>query len=163
SPSFNPLDFNWQYLRWPVDQVSEALYTLDDNLRVVPLVADGMPKAIGKFKTRVKVREGIKFHNGDPLTAEHVAATFNEPRLGKAHAWYSHLHGILIDVTAVNPTTVDFTLSRPWGLLLEKLTFIPIVHKEFLHKKSPVMGTGPFIWSEYGVGSHITLKANPNY
>jgi peptide/nickel transport system substrate-binding protein len=162
SDTFNALDRNYHHLRWVIDQIQETLYSYDEKLVPVPRLADGMPRTIDGLTTEVRIKRGIRFHNGDELTAEHVAATFNEARAGRGRIWVGHLVPIA-DVQATGSHTVRFTLKQPWSLLLDKLIVIPVMHKDFLPERGQAMGTGPFVWAERTQGTEITLRANPRY
>jgi len=162
SPSFNPLLNNYQHLRWVTDQVNETMYVYQ-GAKIVPLLADGMPKVIDQLNAQVKVKSGIKFNNGHPLTAADVAATFNAARGGVAAAiWKSHLQP-LASVTAIDSHTVHFTFKQPWGLLLEKMADIPIVPASAVNVNEKLPGTGPFIFENHVQGQSVTLAANPHY
>ena len=102
------------------------------------------------------IREGVKFSDGAPLTAEDVAASFTHiifppegvlsPRQG--------LFAAVDEVVATGPMTVEFRLREPRGFLLEAITigWNVIVRKQTLEDNSYDLrripdypGTGPFI------------------
>ncbi|MBW7884988.1 MAG: ABC transporter substrate-binding protein, partial [Caldilineaceae bacterium] len=114
-----------------------------------------------------KLRQGVKFHNGDELTAADVKYTF-DTILDESFA--SPSRSFFIPITAVDVIddyTVQFTLDQPYGPFLSYLT-MGIVPKSVAEAdpegfaNSPV-GTGPFKFVEWKRGDSITLEANDDY
>jgi peptide/nickel transport system substrate-binding protein len=132
-----------------------------------------MPKPTDDGKTYTfKIRQGVKFHDGTPLTAADVAASFEEivhPPEGIVSARESHY--IMVDkVEAPDPTTVVFRLKFATNAFLPSLAdpFNWIYKKEILDKnprwyEKNVMGTGPFKFVSYDVGQSIKGVRNPDY
>src|SRR5712692_2927434 len=119
-----------------------------------------------------KIRKGIKFHDGSPLTSKDVKATYDKiifPAEGVASARQAS-YSVVDKVEAPDNGTVVFRLKHPSASLLANLAspwnFIYSAEKL---KQDPrwyeknVMGSGPFIFSEYVPGSHWVGKRNPNY
>ncbi len=113
------------------------------------------------------LREGVKFHNGDELTAEDVKFTFDtildEAFASPSRAFFTPIQSI--DV--VDDYTVQFTLDQPYGPFLSYLT-MPIVPKAVAEadpeafSNNPI-GTGPFKFVEWKRGDSISLAANDDY
>ncbi len=120
------------------------------------------------------LREGVKFHDGAPLTAEDVVASFNHilfpppgvlsPRQG--------LFDAVREVVATGPLTVEFRLTEPRGFLLRGLAagFNVIMRKQTLEENNydlrrvPVYpGTGPFRHKSLEPGVVRRLERNPDY
>jgi len=125
----------------------------------------------GKTYT-VKLRHGVKFHDGSELTSKDVKATYDRivnPPAGVASA----RKGEYIDVEAVqapDPHTVVFRLKWPSGSFLSSLASPwNWIYKADLLARDPrwyethVMGTGPFTFVEHVKGSHWVGKKNPSY
>ncbi len=120
-----------------------------------------------------KLRQGVKWHDGQPFTAKDVVATFERvtakdfrsPRCGTL------VKPILAKVEAVDDLTVKFTLKHPAG------TFIPSVASAWcriapkhilerdkdLNQAKSIIGTGPFKLKDYKRGSIIEWERNPDY
>ena len=120
----------------------------------------------------VKIRKGIKFHDGTALTAHDVKATYDKiifPPEGVASARKAS-YAMVNRVEVPDDLTVVFRLKHIAASFLANLAspwnFIYSVDKL---KKDPrwyeknVLGTGPFVFGEYVAGSHWTGKKNPNY
>src|SRR5882724_5361875 len=129
------------------------------------------PRDHGKTYT-FKIRDGVKFHDGSPLTADDVAASWSaivHPPEGMTSARESFY--VMVDrVEAPDPTTVVFHLKFATGAFLPALAdpFAWIYKKEILEKdprwyEKNIMGSGPFKFASYDVGQSIKGVRNPDY
>jgi peptide/nickel transport system substrate-binding protein len=121
-----------------------------------------MPKPIDDGKTwTFKIRDGVKWHDGSPLTADDVAASWQEivhPRPGVSSARESYF--VMVDtVEAPDPSTVVFHLKFATSAFLPALAdpFAWIYKKAVLDRdphwyEKNVMGSGPFKFAEYQIG-----------
>jgi peptide/nickel transport system substrate-binding protein len=132
-----------------------------------------MPKATDGGKTYTfKLKQGVKFHDGTPLTAHDVVATYKKiifPPEGVSSARKAFY--VMVDsVTAPDDNTVVFKLKYPSG------AFIPALANpyNFIYSKAKldqdihwyeknIMGSGPFIFESRQAGAAIKAKKNPNY
>ena len=119
-----------------------------------------------------KIRDGVKFTDGSPLTARDIAASFNEiafPPKGVLSARASNY--LMIDkIEAPDPTTVVFRLKFATSAFLPALAdpFNWIYEKAILDKdprwyETHVMGSGPFKFVAYETGQSIKGARNPDY
>jgi peptide/nickel transport system substrate-binding protein len=119
-----------------------------------------------------KIRPGVKFHDGTPLTAADVAANWQyivHPPDGVASARESFF--VMVDtVEAPDPTTVVFRLKYPTSAFLPALAdpFAWIYKKDILEKdprwyEKNVMGSGPFKFESYDIGQSIKGVRNPDF
>jgi ABC-type transport system substrate-binding protein len=124
------------------------------------------------------IRSGVKFSDGQPLTASDVAYTFNRVMTGSVEgaSWSSYLKGVN-KVTAPDDTTLVMTLKKPSATL--PLLPIPIVPEHVWKSVSedeiksysaepkggkPVVGSGPFrLVQGTADGSTFKFEANPDY
>ena len=129
------------------------------------------PTDAGKTYT-FKIREGVKFHDGTPLTAADVAASWRKiihPPEGLTSSRESHY--LMVDsVEAPDPTTVVFRLKFATGAFLPAVAepFAWIYEKAILDKdprwyEMNVMGSGPFKFAGYEAGQSIKGVRNPDY
>jgi peptide/nickel transport system substrate-binding protein len=129
------------------------------------------PADDGKTYT-FKIRQGVKFHDGTPLTAADVAASWNEiihPPAGVTSARESFY--VMVDkVEAPDPSTVTFRLKFATGAFLPALAdpFAWIYKKEILDKdphwyEKNILGSGPFKLAGYETGQSIKGERNPDY
>jgi peptide/nickel transport system substrate-binding protein len=132
-----------------------------------------MPQPTNGGKTYTfEIREGVKFHDGSPLTAADVAASFemiiHPPKdiLSVRESYYD-----MVDtVQAPDPTTVVFHLKFATGAFLPALAdpFTFIYKKEILDKdprwyEKNILGSGPFKFAEYETGQAMKGVRNPDY
>lgn len=116
------------------------------------------------------LRPGIKFSNGQPVTAEDVAWTLNRFGNPKINSIMAAVAGGFGHATVVNNTTVRVQLTSPVAAFLYDITIWPafILPKNLVEKEGssffnhPV-GTGPFMVTSFVKGSYITFVPNPYY
>ncbi len=108
----------------------DGLLTRDPSMRLVPELAESWIQ-VAPLAYEFRLRSGIRFHDGRPLTAEDVVYSFerlitpgaldgrDSPRKG--------LLGPLTSITAVDPLTVRFELDSPWPIFPAMLPFQQIV------------------------------------
>lgn len=148
-------------------------YSPDDPSKIVPDLAVSYESSNGDKTYTFKLREGVKWHDGKPFTAEDVKATYDrllDPNV-KARRCGSLMRPILDSVTVKGEHSVQFDLKFPAA------TFIPsaasawcrIAAKHVLAKYGDLqsaeaqIGTGPFKFKRYERGSVIEWERNPDY
>jgi peptide/nickel transport system substrate-binding protein len=119
-----------------------------------------------------KVRPGIRFHDGSPLTAADVKASYDKilsPPEG-VRSIRKHHYSAVAGVDAPDPATVVFRLKFPSASLLLNLAspWNVIFPKKYLDKdpnyfKTHVVGSGPFRFKSYTRGSTFEGERNPDY
>src|SRR5262245_41208379 len=132
-----------------------------------------MPQPTDHGKTYTfKIREGVKFNDGSPLTAYDVAASWSKiihPPEGVTSARESFY--VMVDkVEAPDPATVVFHLKFATGAFLPALAdpYSWIYKKETLDKdprwyEKNILGSGPFKFASYETGQSIKGVRNPDY
>jgi len=132
-----------------------------------------MPEPTDDGKTYTfKIRDGVKFSDGSPLTAEDVAASFNEiafPPKGVLSARASNY--LMIDkIEAPDARTVVFHLKFATSAFLPAIAdpFNWIYKKAILDKdprwyETHILGSGPFKFVGYETGQSIKGVRNPDY
>src|SRR5256885_11012565 len=91
--------------------VYSYLMRLDENLGVQPDLAEGVPTTSSDGKTvTVKIRSGVKFHNGDPLTSADVKYTFDRIIDTKTAAVARSFFSAVDTITAPDPPPLNFHL-----------------------------------------------------
>ncbi len=132
-----------------------------------------MPQPGGEGETYIfKIREGVKFHDGSPLTAYDVAASWNHivfPPEGVLSARKSHFE--MVDkIDASDPTTVAFHLKFATSAFLAALAdpYNWIYSKAKLDQdphwyEKNIVGSGPFKLASFEIGQAIKGERNPDY
>ncbi|MGE0259976.1 MAG: ABC transporter substrate-binding protein [Alphaproteobacteria bacterium] len=136
-------------------------------------VCTEMPKPTDGGKTwTFKIRDDIKFHNGDKMTAEDVAKSLNMiifPPDGVLSPRSTNFV-MVKDVSAPDPHTVAIHLKFPTSAFMPALAspYNFIYQKKVLDKdphwyEKNIMGSGPFKFAGYHVGQSIEGVRNPDY
>jgi peptide/nickel transport system substrate-binding protein len=151
--------------------IFDSLTTRDQQGNLVPALAESW-KRTNDTTWEFKLRPGVKFTNGDPLTSDDVKFTYEQLVLA-ADAKSPHLTFLqtIKQVNVVDATTFQIITTQPDVLLPSRVfdLYGGIVPMKYYQKvgdaafrTSPV-GSGPFKFVEWIKGSQITLAANPDY
>jgi len=101
--------------------VCDKLFDVTPDLKIVPQLATGYEWASDQKSVTIKLRPGVKFHDGEPFNAE--AVKFNiERHINTAGSFRKPEIGQISSVDVINDTTVRFNLSEPLVPLLAALT-----------------------------------------
>ena len=153
------------------------LYAMHDALakplpgnNMAPCLAQSWTESADGLVYEFKLREGLKFHNGDPFTADDVKFSFHRYRGASAKL----LHDRVKSVDVVDPHRIRFVLHKPWP---DFLVFYAtpatgaawVVPKKYIErvgeegfKKQPV-GLGPYRFVSMAPGLEIVFEANEQY
>lgn len=140
-----------------------------------PDLATSWSVSANKLVWTFNLRHGVKWQDGQPLTAQDVAYTFDNIALDKKLGSNKASDFTAVStVRATGPYTVKFILNTPWSALPSYLAwFAPILPRHLFlghnpwtlssfDKQHPV-GTGPYMLSKYVPGQSLTLTRNPTY
>jgi peptide/nickel transport system substrate-binding protein len=152
-------------------QSGEYMTWSDEKLELQPRLAESWePNDDGSVWT-FKVRQGVTFHDGRPLTAEDVAATMNrlaDPDVGSNAL--SAFGGVLSTgaVEAIDDATVQFTLDAPNGnfpYLVSSDNYNAIILPADFESgwDETFLGTGPWKLENYTPEAGVTYVKNPDY
>lgn len=151
-------------------QIYEGLISQDANGNFIPQLAVSWEN-INDTTIEFKLREGVKFHDGDVFNAHAVKFVIDyytdEANAAKFLTEYKDLD----HVEVVDDYTVRFHLKAPNASILATLSAIPglmISPKSIKEHAADLAtygknGTGPFMVESYLVDEKLTLVANPNY
>lgn len=109
----------------------------------------------------VKIRDDVKFSDGEALTAEDVAFTFETAKNSGSILDLSNIENI----DAINEYTIQFTLNKPQSTFIELLVTLGIVPKHAYdenYKENPI-GSGPYQLVQWDKGQQIIVTTNPYY
>src|SRR5712691_7239609 len=127
-------------------QMVEALLERDPSLKLVPVLAAEMPKLVAPTTWEVKLRRGVKFHNGEDFNAD--AVKFSIERLANpANKLRGSTSFAPIDrVEIVDPFTVRVVTKKPWPvfvvhLALRQASMYP--PKEYAGKDAAAISRNP--------------------
>jgi peptide/nickel transport system substrate-binding protein len=149
--------------------IFDGLVERDQNLKIIPALAVELPKLVGPMTWEVKLRKGVKFHNGEEFNAE--SAKFSLERV-KTPALRASSNFRPIDrVEIVDPYTVRVHTSKPWPTFVSIMTFNQAAMyppKAYAGKdsafisKNPI-GTGPYKFIRWSKDDEIVLEANEQF
>jgi ABC-type transport system substrate-binding protein len=148
-----------------------TLVRKDKNFDYVPELAE-FQRADDGLSYTFTLKDGVKFHNGSPLTARDVKYTLDTLLASDSRKATPFFEGTgdsrqpyVAGVDAPNPRTVIVRLNKPWLQLLPNLTPLPIIPEgsAAAQREKPV-GCGPFKFASYDKSQQVVeLEANDNY
>jgi peptide/nickel transport system substrate-binding protein len=151
------------------DHLYESLTAYDEKMNVIPALAEKWEISEDGKTYTFHIRANVKFHNGQPLTADDVKYSLDRALNPKtANPWRSWL-GPMKEVKVVDPMTVQTIMESPFPPLLGGLAgnrgtaIMPKGLAESEDLKLKGVGTGPFKLVEYVPLDHITYTRFQDY
>src|SRR5213594_2557616 len=153
------------------------LYALHDSVvratygsKIGPGLAEAWSESPDGLTYEFRLRRGLKFHNGDAVTAEDVKFSFERYKGAAAKELQSRVEAVEV----VTPLTVRFRLKAPWpdfmtfygttvsgaGLVVPKKYITQVGDEGF--RKHPI-GAGPFKFVSHTPGVEVVVEAYPGY
>jgi peptide/nickel transport system substrate-binding protein len=163
--------------------------TFDDNWNLVPVQVESVPTVKnggirqlpgGKMEVTWKLRDGLTWHDGRPITAQDAVFTHKMVTDEKMPPYITVVGPSVEKVEAKDNRTVLVTFKESFAFanygitdnfILPKHIFEPIYGRgaqqareaPFGRDLQLTTGSGPFVLKEWGQGTHIVLDANPKY
>ncbi len=165
--------FNLAFL----DHVYDPLVRYNNDLEIEPALATSW-EALEGDHWRFTLRKGVKFHNGNDFNADDVVASIDRCKHND-----SALRGnipAIVEARKVDDYTVDFILTGTYTLLLNDLTNIHMMDKEWMiendcinpvdvtmgdtsYASTHANGTGPFYMDSWQPDNKAVFSVNPNW
>lgn len=147
-------------------QIFDTLLTMDENNEPAPCLAESFEQ-VDERTWKFKLREDVKFHDGEPMTSEDVVFSINRARNSN---YVSYVVDAISEVKADGEYAVTIKTKEPYSPLLSNLTvpFTAIVPKHIVEKdeegfqKKPI-GTGAYKFVEWKQGEYTKMEANEEY
>ena len=148
--------------------VFEPLTLTDRNGRLIPGLAISW-RVVDPTTWEFKLRPGVRFHDGSPLTADDVVFSIERPKtLQGSPASFASFVRPIVSVTAVGRDTVRITTSSPHVLVPYDLNSIFIVSKKAAQSAGnadfdtgrAAIGTGPYKLVSFKRGDRVELARN---
>jgi len=175
--TWDPHGAEWAYSQMGHRQVYEALTRFDPNFRLEPALAASW-KLVDPTTWRFELRQGVRFHDGAPLTVEDVV--FSLERARGEGSQLKRLAGTLERVVIVGPSTFDIHTKGPDLLLPMRLRTLYIMSRlwaeahgvtmatphdkdQGTYARDHAMGTGAFRLVEHERDGRTVLVRNPDW
>ena len=152
----------------PFNFVYSKLLNRDNSMKLVPELAESW-RLIDELTWEVKLRRGVKFHNGEDFNADAVKFTLDRVRVPGATQVSSGFTTI-DEVRTPDPYTVIIVTKKPdpllaarlaqWGAQMLPPKYVKGVGIEGLARKA--IGTGPDRFAEWRKDDQVVFDANPN-
>jgi peptide/nickel transport system substrate-binding protein len=164
-----------------VDAASERVRTLMFNSLVKKnekfdyvgeLAADPIQRSSDGLSYTFTLRDGVKFHDGRPLTSADVKYTLDlvfSSSFAKSASFYegagADKKSYIKSVETPDPKTVVVTITKPWVGLLSNLVPVAIIPKDsYESQKQHPLGSGPFKFISYDSSQQVLdLEASQEY
>ncbi len=173
--TFDPADYRDRETETVLRNMFDGLVTRTKEGKVVLQMAESA-KLVKPNVWEFKLRKGMKFHNGDPVTAEDVKFTFdriiNKDAIECPKPHTSPRKGLvarLKSVEVVDPLTVRFILEAPWPPFLQMLVHQQIIPKKYYEsvgcegfRKHPI-GAGPFKFVSGNLDQEVVMERFDDY
>jgi peptide/nickel transport system substrate-binding protein len=151
-------------------QIFEGLFAFDAGFNPQPMLVEDYDASDDGLKFTFRLRSGVSFHNGDPLTAEDVVASLN--RWGAINGRGKLVYGRMKGIEASDSSTVTMTFNEPTGVLLSYLALpeamitpasVAEAAGDQVLPEDQLIGTGPFRFVEHQVDQYLRLGRNDAY
>jgi len=147
------------------------------DFSVIPGLAESWKESADHTTWTYKIRSGLTWSDGVPMTAKDAAYTFNRVINGQYEKTnYGSYVGNITKAVATDDTTLVLTVSKPSPIMEKLLVYILPEHiwksidekavKSYKNEgtpTSPTVGSGPYTMVERRVGQFIRMQANPNF
>lgn len=149
--------------------IYETLVQMGDNFEPMPGLAASWETPTPTTYV-FRLREGVKFSNGRPMTSEDVAGSLNRVIDPKFGSWWAFQMGSVKSIVATDAKTVTIELNEPFTPLLASLAasmtaILPM--KELaagtFDPSKELLGTGPFMVTKHQQNDFWLLSKNPYY
>ncbi len=154
--------------------IYDGLVKYDQDLNIAPAMAESWTFSKDCLTLTFKLRKDVKWHDGQPFTADDVLFTWKTIINPKTPAPFKQDFLQVKDVEVLDPYTVRVTYPKPYAkaldswnqYMLPKHVLQPYVAegklRESPQNRYPV-GTGPYRFREWKSGEKVVLVANPDY
>src|SRR3981189_2524551 len=152
--------------------VYDTLLATDSNFKIQPQMAD-WKISDDKLTYTFTLRDGLKWHDGTPVTAEDCVASLK--RWGRSDNMGQKMMDFTASIEATDPKTITLKLKEPYGLVLESIgkpsSYVPFMMPKRM-AETPAgqqikeqIGSGPFkfVQTEFQPGVKAVYEKNTDY
>jgi len=156
--------------------VYDPLFAFDEDLKPKPYLAESMTPSADYKSFTIKLRSGVKFHDGSDLTADVVKDNFDllrgEPeaskKYGRTSLLFRFVYSNIDSVTVSDPLTVVVNMKVAWPAFPDYLAggrngIMGKAQYSDPDCAEKMVGTGPFKLDSWERGQSMELSKNPTY
>ena len=155
------------------NMIYDTLFAVDDKLEVKPQMVDKWTTSPDKLTWTFTLRDGLEWHDGQPVTAEDCVASIK--RWAAKDSMGQKLLGVVAELSAPDAKTIKMVLKEPYGLVIESLgkssSNLAFMMPKRVADGDPnsqitdTTGSGPFIFKkdEWKPGEKAVYLKNPKY
>lgn len=152
--------------------IYEGLFRFDENMNPVPDLAESYERSADGLVYTIKLKTGVKFHDGTTLDAAAVKKNFDRVLDPANHLTRRAVYSFIDRIDVVDPLTVRFTLKFAHGGFLRRLAMsnAMMICPSYIDKYNKgkqlafhACGTGPYVQESFNPSERLVVKKNPNY
>jgi peptide/nickel transport system substrate-binding protein len=172
----NPLFIRSERTHWFLIQIYDTLIAYDTNLNPIPWLAKSWEISDDAKNFTFHIRENVRWHDGEPLTADDVAFTFNYMKAGPPDVMSWSVLQKIVSCEAIDTYTVKVVFNESMGFGLSQLGDLEIIPKHIWDgvahddarwddpdNVTAHIGSGPFVFKERVPDEYILLEKNENW
>src|SRR4029434_2897234 len=153
--------------------VFDMLFAMNEKGEIKPQMVEGYDSSPDKLTYTFTLRDGLKWHDGAPVTAEDCVASLQ--RWGRVDGMGQKLMDFTASIEATDPKTITLKLKEPYGLVLESIgkpsSYVPFMMPKRVAETPPgktipeQIGSGPFkfVQAEFQPGVKAVYEKNKDY
>lgn len=149
--------------------IYQGLFGFDENMKLIPVLAESFESNADATEFTIKLRQGVKFHDGTDFNAAAVKANLDRLRNPDNNLSRRSLVSMIADVEIVDDATVKLKLSAPFGAMIASLAHpgAMMISPAALEKfgddigRNPV-GTGAFKFENWAADT-LEVARNDDY
>ncbi len=141
--------------------IQSTLTTTTKDLEIEKDLATDYSVSEDGLTWTVTIRDDVKFTDGEPLTAEDVAFTYNNCKEKSSVNDFT----MLDEAVAVDDTTVEFKMTKPFSIWPYTMAIVGIVPEHAYDEnygQNPI-GSGRYIMKQWDRNQQVIFEANPDY
>lgn len=163
-------DPHYSYRSEYLDQIYDPLLRINANNELVPCLAERWEISEDGLEYTFNLKEGVKFHNGYDFTAKDVKFSFER---AAASPYVGMVYTMMDRIEIIDDYTVKLILKYPYSPFLSSIgssmgaviseQYVNEVGEEFGKTIETAIGTGPYVLTEWEIGSTVKMQSFENY